>query len=164
LTFSEQFKDLLVQNPSDDRNDWLTVSGTKYLVNKFNNKEYFNVPIVYLTSLKLIRAEALAEVGTSLDVAINDVNDIRDRAFGEGLNDLSETATSEDIIAAARIEMWKETACEGTWIDQLKRRGTMGENIEVRDAPWDCPGMALQFPNGETSAAGFQLNPEGGCN
>lgn len=164
LTFSESFANLLGQNPSDDRNEWLTVSGTTYLVNRFNNMEYFNVPVIYLTQLKLIRAEALAELGTDLPTAIDDVNDIRERAFGPGVNTLPETATAEDIIDAARIEYRKESVCEGTYIDQLKRRGTMGEDIQVRGAPWDCPGMALQFPNGETSAAGFILNPEGGCN
>ena len=39
----------------------------------------------------------------------------------------------------------------------------MGENETVRDAPWDCPGSLLQFPNSSTTAAGFILNDEGGC-
>ncbi|MFT6279613.1 MAG: hypothetical protein ACJAU0_002444 [Flavobacteriales bacterium] len=112
----------------------------------------------------LIRAEALGEQNNELDQAIGYINLIRDRAFGEGFNDLDPNSTAEEVIEAARLEFFKETLCEGKLIDQLKRRGTMGENITVRSAPWDCPGMAIQFPNGETSAAGFILNDEGGCN
>jgi hypothetical protein len=49
-------------------------------------------------------------------------------------------------------------------MEQLKRRGAKGENIIIRGAPWNCPGMALQFPNGEFTSALFTGNPEGGCN
>ena len=67
-------------------------------------------------------------------------------------------------IAAARGELRKETVCEGHWLNHLKRFGVMGEEVEIRGASWDCPGMALQFPNGESSISGFVFNPEGGCN
>ena len=68
------------------------------------------------------------------------------------------------MIEAARIEYRKETICEGKSQAQLTRRGAIeGEDIEVRDAPYDCPGMSIQFPNNETTVAGFQLNEEGGC-
>jgi hypothetical protein len=39
----------------------------------------------------------------------------------------------------------------------------MGEDILIRDASWDCPGMSLQFSNSENTVDGFVLNEEGGC-
>ncbi|MCH2199645.1 MAG: RagB/SusD family nutrient uptake outer membrane protein [Flavobacteriales bacterium] len=163
LTFSADVAELLSLNASDARNEWVTAGGDLNLVNKFNGKEFFNIPILYLTTMKLMRAEALAHSGGNLSTAIEDINDIRDRAFGEGLNDLDPSSTTEEVIAAARAEYRKETLCEGVWIDQLKRMGVAGENITVRGAPYDCPGMAIQFPNGETTSEGFILNEEGGC-
>ena len=40
----------------------------------------------------------------------------------------------------------------------------MKQEVIIRDAPYDCPGMAIQFPNAESTVIGFELNPEGGCN
>lgn len=163
LTFAPGVATFMQQTPSDQRNDWYTQSGGNVLVARFNNKEIFNIPVLHLTGLMLIRAEALAMTNSNLDLAIEDINAIRARAFGQGINALPPTANAAAVLEAARIEMRKETLCEGTWIDHIKRRGVLGENMTVRGASWDCPGMALQFPNGETSAAGFTLNPEGGC-
>ncbi|MBI1268178.1 MAG: RagB/SusD family nutrient uptake outer membrane protein [Cryomorphaceae bacterium] len=164
LTFSGSVVTTMQQTPSDARNDWFSSDGAFHKVTRFNNKEYYNIPVIHLTGLLMIRAEALGHLNQDLDIAIDDINSIRDRAFGEGLFDVDPSASGADVVEFARLELWKETLCEGTWIDQLKRRGTQGEAITVRNAPWDCPGMALQFPNGETSAAGFILNEEGGCN
>ena len=52
----------------------------------------------------------------------------------------------------------------GLWVEQLQRRGAMGEDIMIRNAPWDCPGMALQFSASEGNVAGFEFNEVGGCN
>lgn len=163
LIFSPQVAQLLGQNLSDTRNEWLTQSGGNTFVARFNEKEFFNIPVLHLTGLMLVRAEALARNGQPLEDAIADINAIRTRAFGEGINEMPEDADAADVVEAARLELRKETLCEGTWIDHIKRLGVLGEPITVRGAPWDCPGMALQFPNGETAAAGFILNPEGGC-
>ena len=100
----------------------------------------------------------------NLTTAINDINEVRDRAFGVGLNNLSASSTASEVIAAARREYRIETMGEGKWINQLKRIGAKGENVVVRNAPWNCPGMALQFPNSEFTSALFVGNPEGGCN
>lgn len=164
LTFDQEIANTLGLNPSDGRNDWYLQDGGIVKVTRFNNKEFYNIPVIHLTEMMLIQAEALAETNTDLPTAIENINLIRDRAFGEGFNDLDPNSSAEDVIDAARLEYLKETLCEGKLIDQLKRRGAMGEDITVRMAPWDCPGMAIQFPNGETSAAGFILNEEGGCN
>ena len=164
LTFDQEIANTLGLNPSDGRNDWFLQDGGIVKVTRFNNKEFYNIPIIHLTEMMLIQSESLAETATDLTTAIENINLIRDRAFGEGFNDLDPGSSAEEVIEAARLEYLKETLCEGKLIDQLKRRGAMGEDITVRNAPWDCPGMAIQFPNGETSAAGFILNEEGGCN
>lgn len=169
LRLSDGFAELMSFTPSDVRNDWLQADGNFTLMRRWYDEDgaglqWFNIPLVSLTDLHLIRAEALAETNTDLDVAIADINAIRDRAFGEGLFPLDADASAEEIIEAARVEYRKETIGEGKWQAQLKRRGAVeGEDIIIRDAPYDCPGMSIQFPNSETSVAGFVLNDEGGC-
>lgn len=163
LAFSEDFAFFMsLSGGGDGRSAWLT-PGTRALINRFNEKEYFNVPLVHLTMLHLLRAECYGELGSDLETAIADINAIRARAFGAGNNDLASEATAEEVILAAREEYRKETACEGHWTDQLLRRGAMGEDITIRNAPWDCPGMSLQFSNTESTVQGFELNEEGGC-
>jgi hypothetical protein len=164
LMFSNELYQFTNLNSADDRLGWMQSSGGKYKNRRFEDKVFFNIPIIYLTELKLIRAECLGEMGGDLSVAIADINAIRDRAFGVGLNDLSTSSTAAQVIAAARREYRIETMGEGKWINQLKRIGAKGENIVVRNAPWNCPGMALQFPNSEFTSALFVGNPEGGCN
>lgn len=163
LAFSEDFAFFMsLSGGGDGRSAWLT-PGTRALINRFNEKEYFNVPLVHLTMLHLLRAECYGELGSDLETAIADINAIRARAFGAGNNDLASEATAAEVILAAREEYRKETACEGHWTDQLLRRGAMGEDITIRNAPWDCPGMSLQFSNTESTVQGFELNEEGGC-
>lgn len=164
LMLSNELYQFTSLNSADDRLGWMQSSGGKYKNRRFENKVFFNIPIIYLTELRLIRAECLGEMGGDLSDAIADINAIRDRAFGAGLNDLSSGSTPAEVIAAARREYRIETMGEGKWIDQLKRIGAKGENIVVRNAPWNCPGMALQFPNSEFTSALFVGNPEGGCN
>ena len=164
LMFSNELYQFTNLNSADDRLSWMQSSGGKYKNRRFENKVFFNIPIIYLTELRLIRAECLAEMGGNLTAAIEDINAIRDRAFGAGLNDLSATSTAAEVIAAARREYRIETMSEGKWINQLKRIGAKGESVYVRNAPWNCPGMALQFPNSEFTSALFVGNPEGGCN
>lgn len=164
LMFSNELYQFTNLNSADDRLGWMQSSGGKYKNRRFEDKLFFNIPIIYLTELKLIRAECLGEMGGDLSVAIADINSIRDRAFGAGLNNLSASSTAAQVIAAARREYRIETMGEGKWINQLKRIGAKGESVYVRNAPWNCPGMALQFPNSEFTSALFVGNPEGGCN
>lgn len=132
------------------------------LVKKFN-QEFFDIPVLHLTDLKLLRAEALAESGGDLSVAIQDVNDIRQRAYNSALNNLPSGASASQVIQAARYERRIEMFGEGDRIQQLKRRGAIeGESIEVRNDPWNCNGMIIQFPISEQTTA-FELNPTGGC-
>jgi hypothetical protein len=165
LSLSDDFFTFINLNPVDTRiTSWIEATGTRYFLHKMYANANFSIPIVHLTELKLIRAEALAESNGDLTTAIQDINDIRNRAFVPGTNELSSSASTSEIIDAARREYRIETVGEGKWVDQLKRRGAKGENIVIRNAPWDCNGMAIQFPNSESTVIGFQLNPEGGCN
>jgi len=163
LTFSEDIVNLFSLNAADDRGNWVNSDGVTHKVTRFDDKQFFNVPIVHLTGLHLLRAMCVAQNGGDLSTAIADINAIRDRAFGEDLNDLDPASEAAAVLAAAREEYRKETLCEGWELDQAKLRGVMGEDETVRDAPWDCPGSLLQFPNSSTTAAGFILNDEGGC-
>ena len=163
LTFSADIVNLFSLNSADDRGDWVASDGVKHKVTRFDNKQYFNVPVIHLTGLHLLRAMCIARNGGALGTAIADINAIRDRAFGPDLNDMPSSSSAEDVLLAAQEEYRKETLCEGWELDQLKLRGVMGAPETVRDAPWDCPGSLLQFPNSSTTAAGFILNEEGGC-
>lgn len=134
----------------------------RYALRKFGD-QFLNVPVIHLTGLKLLRAEALAELGTDLSTAIQDVNDIRERAYGGSHNNLASNASASSIIEAAEYERRFELVGEGDRIQQLKRRGALeGESIEIRDHFWDCNGMILQFPSAQQSNS-FQPNPTGGC-
>lgn len=163
LTFSGGINDLFQLNAADDRGNWVESNGVVHKVTRFDDKQFFNVPVIHLTGLHLLRAMAIATNGGNLATAIGDVNAIRDRAFGADLNDLPAGVDADAVLTAAREEYRKETLCEGWEMDQVKLRGVMGEPETVRGAPWDCPGSLLQFPNSSTTAAGFVLNDEGGC-
>jgi hypothetical protein len=168
LSYSPELNNFLNLSPTDARIDaWTSQEGGQIVSKRFGSNAtesfFFSIPIIRLTHIHLIRAEAIAMVNGDLSVAIEDINAIRDRAFGVGLNDMPSGATAQQIILAARDEFRKETISEGYRIDQIKRIGASGENILVRGAPWNCPGMAIQFPNSEFTGASFVGNPEGGC-
>ncbi len=165
LMLSTNFVDFIQQNPADQRiASWIEESGARNFLLKYYTNENFSIPIIHLTEIHLIRAEALAQLGSRLTDAIDDVNKIRNRAFVPGTNELAASSSADQIIEAARREYRIETIGEGKYVEQLRRRGTTGENILIRNASWNCPGMALQFPNAESTVIGFELNPEGGCN
>lgn len=132
------------------------------LCHKFD-QDYFNVPLLYLTDMYLIRAESITEINGDKSVAIADVEKIRTRAFGAAKNDIQSTIDLRSLRDSIRVQRRLEMAFEGDWTLQLQRMGTKGENINIRNAPWNCNGMALQFPTSERTA-GFVFNPEGGCN
>lgn len=149
---------------SDERSQWFVELDANtlnyyYNITKFN-QNFFNIPYVYLTEILLIHAESLAELGTSLSTAVDDINLVRARA---GVSLLNENSAVETIITAARVEREKEMIGEGRIVFDLKRRGALGEDIMIRNAPWDCPGMVLQFPISENTE-NFVMNPTGGCN
>lgn len=167
FTMDRDFYNLVASNPDDLRDSlWMAVvnegSPNELIVQSKFNYDFIDVPIVHLTKLKLIRAEALAMSNSDLPTAIQDINDIRERAYGGSTQNLDGTATVSDVLAAARYERRVELMCEGDRAHELKRLGVLGEINTIRGADWDCPGQVLQFPAVERSNV-FVLNEEGGC-
>lgn len=129
-----------------------------YGVSKFD-RSFMWIPILHLTEMKLTRAEALCKSASpDFTTALNDLNDIRTRA---GLIEVNLSGGS--LIESIREERRKELCFEGDRTIQIKRLGASGEPSFSRNAPWNCPGMVLQFPGAENTVIGFVLNPTGGC-
>ena len=167
FAFTDQFYNAATARPSDVRKAWYSRSLqpgfnvlTKY------NKNFFDVPVVHLTEIKLIRAEAGAELGgASLAIAIADINDLMTRAYGGVAFNLPTLANAALVISTTRAEREVEMVGEGNRTQEIKRIGARnGTNIDRRNSVWNCPGFILQFPKGEKDAnVSFILNPEGGC-
>lgn len=123
-------------------------------------------PICHLTELKLIRAEAAAELG-NLAVGIQDINDIRNRA---GIGTIADETTKSVLIEEARTQRRIEMYAEGNRLQDLKRIGALnasrGDNtFTIRTSAWDCAGLVYQFPASELSGnLDLEPNPTGGCN
>lgn len=165
LRASKELYDLATADTNDLRGKkWYRVIGAdtpdEFIgVAKFDYS-YINTPVLHLTEMKLIRAEALGELNTNLSEGETDINDIRARA---GLAPLSIVSGSQ-LTTAAHAERRLEMVFEGDRVHQLKRQAIEGDVTEIRDAPWDCAGLVIQFPNSEGTVQGFIFNPEGGCN
>lgn len=139
-----------------------------YGCKKFNS-DFFGVPYLNMTDIILTRAELAAETG-DLPTAISDVNKIIYRAYADSTTKvLSGGANATDVLAEIRKQRRLELFCEGDRVQSLKRRGANNTdpsytgNLKIRNAPWSCPGLTLQFPSVETGA-GFIFNGTGGCN
>jgi len=130
-----------------------------YGVAKFDYSN-ITVPVLHLTDMLLIRAECLGELNQNLTQGEQDLNLLRQRA---GLADLS-IVSGTQLVLATHKERQLEMAFEGDRVHQQKRMALQGYITEIRDVPWDCDGMVIQFPNSEGTVSGFQFNPEGGCN
>jgi hypothetical protein len=151
-------------NPADKRRAWYKTVGSDVLTTKYDSLS-FKVPVLHLTEMKLIRAESAAEMNANLAVGIQDLNDIITRAYGAGSSLLlpgnSTAATLKDGV---RRERELEMVFEGDRLQQLKRIGAKGENITIRNAPYDCNGLIFVFPTNEVfQNPGFVQNPTGGC-
>ena len=162
--------DLGTANVNDRRRQWykdsLLASGSRrYSITKYKNP-LFVLPVIHITELKLIRAESAAELNQNLPVAIADINDITQRAYGGAVADLAGNATASAIRARVRSERRLEMVFEtGDRLQQIKRIGAKGESSFSRTAAWNCNGMVLQFPANEVSVnINFVQNPTGGCN
>jgi hypothetical protein len=167
LFFTNQYYNYATSDASDRRLIWYnnTLQAGYNSLTKFNFG-YMEEPLVHLTEIYLIRAEAGAELGgTTLATSITDINLILTRAYGGASHDLSGSSSASAVIAAARTQRELEMVGEGNRLQEIKRIGVRtGSNIDRRGSPWNCNGFILQFPKAEQDAnASFQLNPEGNC-
>lgn len=166
-------KDLLLyiqEDPKDIRDSiWLKVvtnpDGTRVFNAKANylTGGYCDVPVIHLTEMKLLRAECAALLpAPNVTQALQDVNDIRQRAQLDPFVSSVPSAIVDEVRRQRRIEMFSE----GNRLQDLKRIGAFyNPNLKIRNSPWDCPGMVAQIPNSE--AAGnldIMFNEQGGCN
>jgi hypothetical protein len=133
-----------------------------FVCHKFD-KDYFNVPLLHYTDLMLLRAECLLETGGDKTTAIDDVDRVRKRAYGTKWTPLDNLIPSLQLMDSLRLQRKLEMAFEGDWTLQQRRLGAKGLNIKIRNSPWNCPGLVLQFPQSENTK-GFIFNEEGGCN
>lgn len=132
---------------------------------KFNLNN-FAAPYLTLTDVILMRAEIYALQGNTSS-AITDLGLIVKRAYGANSSkyiSLSGLA-AQSLIDEIRLQRRLEMHLEGDRLSQIKRIGAYHNNSTViRNAPWNCPGMVLQFPASAGTVKGFIFNPEGGCN
>ena len=156
----------LATQSGDTRANWYLPVGEFVGITKYN-KDRFDLPIIHFTELKLIRAEAGAELsGANLATAITDINEITTRAYAGSSMNLATNATKNEVINQVRKQRELEMVGEGDRVQQIKRIGALlSQSIDRRNAPYNCPGLALQFPQGEKSGyTSFTMNQEGGCN
>lgn len=162
MKYTVQTKSLF-SRPGDKRAAWLVQSATPdfSFLTKYNMNN-FDLQIISVTEIKLIRAEAAGELNQNLTIAIKDLNDILGRAGLTGIDPLS---TAGLVISTARREREEELIGEGSRLDEIKRIGARNNlNIDRRGSPYNCNGFILQFPDTEKAGnASFVNNPEGGC-
>jgi hypothetical protein len=132
-----------------------------FVCHKFD-KDYFNMPLLHYTDLMLLRAECLLETGGDKATAIDDVDRVRKRAYGTNWIALDNMIPNQQLMDSLRLQRKLEMAFEGDWTLQQRRMGAKGLNVKIRNSPWNCPGMVLQFPSSENTK-GFVFNQEGGC-
>lgn len=152
---------------ADRRRTWFTIANEgleneEYYLTKYDSMDFFNVPLIHVTEMMLIRAESDAELGNTA-TAEADLNAIRTRS---GSPALAGGLSAADLIEEARIQREYEMVSEGNRLHDLKRRAVRGEVSaqQIRGADWDCPGLVVQFPDTELQAnPNLTSNPEGGC-
>jgi len=131
--------------------------------NQFN-APFFNVPVLHLTQMMLVRAESYAMTNTNLSTAITDINKIIARAYTDNSKAVSTSANASEVLAAVRAERRMELLFQGDRIHEIKRLGAIeGQNLFVHGHPWNCKGIIMQFPITEKTSI-FDINPTGGCN
>lgn len=142
---------------TDKRRSLIDVVDGEYFLNKFN-KPIFHVPLLHYSQILLIRAEAAAEANNTAQAEL-DLNQILSRA---GLSTVS-GLSKEQLVTLARDQRRIELLGEGNRVNDLKRIGVNNTSLTIRNAPWNCNGILLQFPATEVFT-GFEQNPVGGCN
>lgn len=149
---------------NDRRKVWYSNNAGTYGIKKYKNPK-FVLPLLHITEMKLIRAESAGELNQNLAVAIADINDITNRAYGGTVAPLPGGASAAQIIFLVREQRKLEMIYEGDdRLQQVKRIGAKGENSNIGGAPWNCYGLILQFPASEVNInTSFIPNPQGSC-
>ncbi|MCB9235693.1 MAG: RagB/SusD family nutrient uptake outer membrane protein [Bacteroidia bacterium] len=167
VLISKEAYTLFTLDTADARMGWVTIANEgaaneEYYATKFNGLSFMNVPMVYVSALKLIRAESAAELGNTA-TAVADLNDIRGRA---GVALIATNTSAADLITFVRNERRLELFLEGDRLWDLKRQAIADSpGLTIRNAPWDCNGLVAQIPDEESAASSIIVpNPEGGCN
>lgn len=159
------YKNVIKAGTGDQRiNGWYQVfyagAANEYVAFTKFNSEFPVVPVFHLTEMKLLRAEsAMLKPSVDKATAIQDVNHIRERAYGNTSRNLLQTAENAAVLNAARTERRLELMGEGYQLHDLKRRGAAGEDIVIRGVDWDYVGLVIQFGASEPNEL-FVANPE----
>ncbi len=167
LNYTSDYYNYATSDPADVRRAWYSNTlHAGYFVQRKYNRDFFDLPVIHLTEIKLILAESGAKVGgAALSAAITNINDILSRAYGGPARNLAGNASAALVITTARKERELELVAEGNRYHEIKRIGS-GESVNVdrRGSQWNCNGFILQFPKAEQDAfSAFAMNPEGGC-
>lgn len=109
-----------------------------------------NVPVIRISEIYLIRAEAYAEKGILVE-ALADLNMLRNRANAS----LVVAATKQDVINAILRERRLELAFEGHRFFDLKRRGLPIYKVGSVEIPYTDPRVLGPIP-----ATEINLNPK----
>lgn len=142
FSFTDQFYAVANTRPADVRKAWYSNTlQTGYNVLTKYNKNFFDLPLVHLTEIKLIRAEAGAETGgANLAVAITDMNQLMTRAYGGTTFNLPVNATAAAVIAAARSERELEMVGEGNRAQEIKE---LAQGVEPTWTAADHSGIVM---------------------
>lgn len=131
--------------------------------NQFN-AQFFNVPVLHLTQMLLIRAESYVMTNTNVAQTITDINAIIKRAYTDNSKIVSSGISNSALLDVIRSERRLELLFQGDRIHEVKRLGAIEkQNLYVHGHPWNCSGIILQFPITEKTSI-FDINPTGGCN
>lgn len=170
IGISSELYTLLTSDTTDKRSKFVGLinpgQANEIKISTKYNLNNFATPYLTLTDMMLMRAEIFA-LQSNPASALLDLGPIVKRAYGEtsakyvSLSALSGQALLDEVRLQRRLEMH----LEGDRLTQLKRIGAFhSPSTTIRNAPWNCAGMVLQFPASAGTVQGFIFNPEGGCN
>lgn len=171
ISISSELHTLLTSDTSDRRRAFVQTidEGTpnqQFVSTKFNHNN-FATAYLTLTDMMLMRAEIYAMQGNAPD-ALNDLLPIIRRAYkGNSAKEVSVGAlTGNALTEEVRLQHRLEMHLEGDRVFQQKRIGVLQGRgtVKVRNVPWDCNGMILQFPSSSGTVKGFVFNPTTTCN
>lgn len=170
IYLSDYIYNKVTNHPGDVRDSiWMkrqSVGANSFVFCKkfFVNGE-IQVPLIHITEMKLIRAEAAAELN-NLSVAEQDLTDIRNRAGETGS---VSGASQANLISIAREERETELIFENSHFHDMRRISIRDNQARIfvgdRESDRFCPGLVCQFPDNELKGnPDFEANPQGSCN